>query len=61
MIATLVFEHTILMADFILQEQPTKIETDSLKLQLKGSLSEDQISVACLQFKAELVAEADEA
>ena len=60
MVTTLVFEHTILMADFVLQEQPTRVETDSGRLRLRGSLSEDQINIACSQFKAKLLTEVEE-
>jgi hypothetical protein len=51
---TLYFSNNVLMAEFILNNRLSRIETDSLHLSLTGYLTEQQIINALLYYEAEL-------
>lgn len=48
----LYFPTTVHLADFVLHEKITGVETTSLDCSLKGLLSDKQIMVACTTYEA---------
>lgn len=50
----LYFPNNVLMAEFILTNRLSRVETNTLRLSLSGYLTEQQIVNALLYFQAEL-------
>ena len=49
------FPNNLLMAEYILQQEVSQVETNSKQHSLKGMLSNEQIQKACRSFDAEII------